>query len=299
MSERGASRPAVLAWTAVLLILLGAVGLVTYALTHVSSPATAAQTARTSPGVLAALSDVPSATFDEVGVTVPGVDLTPPQLISGPALESGGKPEVLFIGAEYCPFCAAERWPLIVALSRFGRFRVLHDASSTNQSVFPGTPTFSFVGNQYVSPYVTFSGVELYSDLIGADGAFTRIAGLTGAQQAIVARAGASGAITAGTAPFVDIGGQVATSTSAFTPALLAGQSQAQVADEVATMSPAPTGSVPGSSVPTGRAVIAAANQLTAGICLVTGSRPAAVCQSKGVRAAAAALGTSAPAAGA
>ena len=32
---------------------------------------------------------------------------------------------------------------------------------------------------------------------------------------------------------------------------------------------------------------MAAANQLTAGLCLATGQRPAAVCTSKGVRAAA------------
>ena len=70
-NDRGAGRPAVLAWSAVVVILLGVVGLVTYALTHVATPATAEQTARTSPGVLAALSTVPASTFDAVGVSVP------------------------------------------------------------------------------------------------------------------------------------------------------------------------------------------------------------------------------------
>ena len=37
-----------------------------------------------------------------------------------PALTSGGKPEILYVGAEYCPYCAAERWAMVVALSRFG-----------------------------------------------------------------------------------------------------------------------------------------------------------------------------------
>ena len=43
-----------------------------------------------------------------------------PASIDAPALTADGKPEVLYVGAEYCPFCAAERWPVVVALSRFG-----------------------------------------------------------------------------------------------------------------------------------------------------------------------------------
>ena len=45
------------------------------------------------------------------------------QAISGgAALTANGKPEMLYMGAEYCPYCAAERWAMIVALSRFGTF---------------------------------------------------------------------------------------------------------------------------------------------------------------------------------
>ena len=40
----------------------------------------------------------------------------------GSPLSSGGKPEVLYVGTEFCPYCAAESWSLIVALSRFGQF---------------------------------------------------------------------------------------------------------------------------------------------------------------------------------
>ena len=282
-------------------ILIGSAGLVTYALTHVSTPATAAQTALTSPGILATLSTVPPATFDAVGVTVPGADLTAPQVVDDPALTSAGTPEVLFVGAEYCPFCAAERWPLIVALSRFGRFSVLHNAASSSASVFPGTSSFSFVGARYTSPYLTFTGVELYSDLVGADGSFTSIARLTPSQAALVARYHPPSGGSAGTtAPFVDVGGRMVATTSGFSPALLAGLSQAQIAAEVAQPTPstrAPTAPTP--EPPTGQAVIAAANQLTAGMCAVTGQRPAAVCHSKGVRAADQSLGLPAPPTGA
>ena len=180
MNDDGRSRPVVLAWSAIVVIIIGVVGLVTYALTHVPTPATVTQTARTSPAVLATLATVPVATFDEVGVAVPGIDLAAPQVTTGQApLLSGGRPEVLAVGAEYCPFCAAERWPLVVALARFGRFTVLHDASSSTQSVFPGTSTFSFHDVRYTSAYLTFTGVELFSAQIGADGTFIRIARLT------------------------------------------------------------------------------------------------------------------------
>jgi len=300
MRGTGPSRSAVLAWSAVVVILLGSIALVTYALTQTSSPATATQTALTSPAVIEALATVPDTTFDSVGATVPGVDLTPPQVLAGqPALATHGKPEVLFVGAEFCPFCAAERWPLVVALSRFGRFTVLHDAASSNQSVFPGTSTFSFAGVGYTSAYVVLTGVELYSDQIGADGTFTRIATLTPAQAELVARYGAAGGgASVGTAPFVDVGGRLVTTTSAFSPALLTGLSQAQIVDLV-TAPPAPsdTAAAATPAPPTGQAIVAASNQLTAGICASTGQQPPPVCRSKGVRSADALLGIPAPAA--
>lgn len=282
-----------LAWGAVAVILVGVVALVAYALTHASTPATVTQTARTSPAVLATLSSVPAATFDTVGVTVPGAELTPPRVESGqPPLTAAGRPEVLVVGAEYCPFCAAERWPLVVALSRFGHFAVLHDATSATQSVFPGSATFSFAGVRYSSPYVTLTGVELFSDQVGADGTFIRIATLTPAQAALVARYG--GAAT-GTAPFVDVAGRLVTTTAAFSPALLSGQSQAQIAGLVAAPVAPPTDPGTAAPPPTGQAIVAAANQLSAGICAATGQLPAAVCRSKGVRTADQSLGLSEP----
>ena len=37
----------------------------------------------------------------------------PPARLTGAALTgTGGKPQVLYIGAEYCPYCAITRWPL-------------------------------------------------------------------------------------------------------------------------------------------------------------------------------------------
>ncbi|MEM3791396.1 MAG: DUF929 family protein, partial [Candidatus Micrarchaeaceae archaeon] len=43
-----------------------------------------------------------------------------PKAVNSTLIEVQGKPAVVYIGAEYCPFCAAERWALIIALMRFG-----------------------------------------------------------------------------------------------------------------------------------------------------------------------------------
>jgi len=298
VAEDRPGRSARLAWGAVVVILLGAVGLVTYALTHVSSPTEPALPAVTSPAVLATLSSVPTSTFDAAGATAPGTLLTLPTVLSGqPPLTVGGKPEVLFVGAEYCPFCAAERWPLIVALARFGRFTTLHDAVSSTQAVFPSTATFSFAEVAYTSRWVALTGVELFSDETGPDGVYRRLARLTPSQAAVVARTAPSvGGLSAGGAPFLDVAGRLATTTSGFSPALLVGQSQAQIAGAVASPAPSTSAGATGTTTPpTGRAVLAVANQLSAGICAATGQQPASVCRSKGVLEADTALGLSRP----
>ncbi len=78
--------------------------------------------------------------------------------------------------------------------------------------------------------------------------------------------------------------------TSGFSPALLVGQSQSQIASEVAEplADPAPA---PIPAPPTGAAIVAVGQLADAGICRATGQQPAAVCTSKGVRGADAALG--------
>jgi hypothetical protein len=270
----------------VAVIVVAVIALVTYALTDPPATQRAAERTVVPPGVMAQLAGVPPAVFDAVGADPGDTPLAAPTLLAGqPPLRSGGMPEVLFIGAENCPFCAAERWPLVVALSRFGHFTGLKDMQSAPQSVFPGTQTFSFVGSTYTSRYVAFTGIELYSDEIGAQGSFTRIATLTPTQAQTLSRYGGdSGTPSAsGIYPFVDIGNRMVSSTSAFSPAVLVRQSQSAIAGGLSQADQP--------DQPASRAVVASANQLTAGICAVTGQQPAPVCASRGVRDAASALG--------
>ena len=71
---------------------------------------------------------------------------------------SNGKPIVVYVGAEYCPFCAVERWALIMALERFGNFTNLHYTTSANDE--GDYATFTFVGSSYASNYIAFRGYE-------------------------------------------------------------------------------------------------------------------------------------------
>ena len=109
--------------------------------------------------VYTTLSTVPVATFDQVGAGS-GVS-NPPKAISAPALTTDSKPGVLYVGAEYCPFCAAERWPFVVAMTRFGQFANLQaTASGAAPEAYPNTATLSFHGASYTSQYLGFTGVE-------------------------------------------------------------------------------------------------------------------------------------------
>src|SRR5215471_16965887 len=98
--------------------------------------------------VASQITGVPAATLDKVGKgAVPAftqgkLPFTPG---SGAPLTSGGKPEMLYIGAEYCPYCAAMRWSMAVALSRFGTLATpLHGIHSSPNDTDPNTATLTF-----------------------------------------------------------------------------------------------------------------------------------------------------------
>jgi hypothetical protein len=267
------------AWGAVVVILVGVTALLVYTLTDTPTTLQVVHRVETAPDVLRTLASEPVVTFDSVGVTAPDTGLTPPTVVSGqPPMYSQEKPDVLFVGSEYCPFCAAERWPLILALSRFGTFSLLHDMESSTASVFPGLQSFSFFGASYTSPYLTFTGIEIYSDVPATNGVFTKISTLTSGQQALVTHYQSAGG--AGTYPLVDIDNVMVSTTSGFSPAAILRVARPTIVSDLKNATTASS-----------RAIVASANYLSAGICVATHQNPASICSSKGVRAAALALG--------
>jgi hypothetical protein len=77
---------------------------------------------------------------------------------SGLPFTSGGKPLVVYIGADYCMYCAAQRWSLVLALMRFGNFSGLKYMSSSPSE--GDLPTFTFESASYSSRYIAFQGFE-------------------------------------------------------------------------------------------------------------------------------------------
>src|SRR5216683_3455729 len=129
-----------------------------------SSPGNSPATGTLLPAsVSSQVTGVPTATLDRVGKgAVPSFAQTPFIPGSGAALTSGGKPEMLYIGAEFCPYCAAMRWSMAVALSRFGTLSPLHGiySSSASGEVDPHTATPTFYKSSYSSNYLAFTPGE-------------------------------------------------------------------------------------------------------------------------------------------
>jgi hypothetical protein len=224
--------------------------------------------------VAAAATSVPAAVLDSMGHGAVG---NPPARITGaPALTSAGKPDVVFLSYEWCPFCAAQRWPLVVALSRFGSFRGLGLAQSAADDVYPSTHTFTFTHATYTSPYLAFTPVELQ------DQNRNPLQRPTAAEQQLLADFDGPPyvpASAAGGIPFLDLGGRFLLSGASYNPQALAGLDWNRIAAALSN----PTS-------PVAQAVDGSANTLTAALCVMTGDQPAAVCTSSAVAAAKGAL---------
>jgi thiol-disulfide isomerase/thioredoxin len=192
--------------------------------------------------------------------------LTP---VSSTALTSNGKPEMLYIGAEFCPYCGAERWAMAVALSRFGTFTTpLRGFHSSPTDTDPNTPTLTFYKAKYSSPYLTFTPVE--NENINRD----PLQNTTAAQQALWVKydTTTTDGVSGTGYPFIDFGNKYVLKLPTYDPGVLAGMTWAQVAAALHD---------PSSAVAQG--ALGSANLMTAAICKMTGDKPGNVCTSAGV----------------
>lgn len=173
-----------------------------------------------------------------------------------PLLTSGGRPEVLYVGAEYCPFCAAERWALTVALSRFGTFsglRFIHSAPGDGY-----IPTMTFYGSHYTSRYVSFDPVEWYTE-----NDHVTLQPPTSEQLALFTRYSGPPYVSSGNSgglPFVDIGNKYLALGAQYEPTVLSGLTWSQIATDLSN---------PGS--PVAQSIDGAANRITAALDKLTG----------------------------
>jgi len=261
-----------LAGGSVAVVVVLVAGLIAIKLTRPPAHSAPGAGARTTVQVQQQVTSVPAATFNAVRAgSATGLTTVTGQ----PALTMDGKPEVLYMGGEYCPYCAAERWALAAAVSRFGTLSGLSLIHSSPTDVYASTPTLSFATASYTSKYLAFVPVEWFGEASDPSTPFGHayLKQPTARQQGLFARYG-DGAI-----PFVDIGNRYILPQVQYIPSALAGLSWTQIAAAMRD---------PSSSV--AKDIDGAANIITAAICSLTNGQPGGVCHSAGVKAAAGSL---------
>jgi Domain of unknown function (DUF929) len=212
------------------------------------------------------ITSVPASTLTSVGAGT--ADAKSVALVSSAkTLTSGGKPEVLYIGAQYCPYCATERWAMAVALSRFGTFSGLSGIHSAGgHEVYPNTATLNFYKARYTSKYLTFTPVE--QETVSEK----PLEKTTAAETALLTKYDTPPYVSSseqGAIPFIDFGGKYFVHGAQYDPQVLSGQTWAQVAAALQD---------PSSAIAKG--ADGAANMITATICKVTSNQPSNVCTS-------------------
>lgn len=233
-------------------------------------------TTNASGNVVTQITTVPQSVWEKAG----DAGSSPPNKVTGVApLKSGGKPELFYYGAEWCPYCAAQRWPVAVALSRFGTLSNLGQTHSTVNDQPSNIATLSFHGAKFTSKYLVFTPIE-YQDVNGKT-----LDTPTKAQQDLVAKMDTPkyvGGSNTGGIPFISWGNQFVSSGAFYDPGLLSGKNHKQIANAVHSGS----GDV-------GKAVNGSANVITAAICQMTHNQPGNVCNSSAIKSIAGKLGGS------
>jgi hypothetical protein len=212
---------------------------------------------------------VPADTLNTVGKgSVPAFTQGHPAMAagSGAALTSAGKPQMLYIGAEFCPYCAATRWSMAVALSRFGTLTPLHGIHSSSTDAFPNTSTLTFYKSGYNSKYLDFTPVEVQT--------VTRapLQNPTSAQNAVWAKYEPDPNKRG--YPFIAFSNKLVLEGPIFDAGVLQGKTWSQIA----TAMHDPTS-------PVAQGVLGAANYITGAICKMTNDQPSNVCSSPAVTA--------------
>jgi len=235
-----------------------------------SSPTTNTSSPRGTPlpaSVAHDLATVPASALAAVGKGSVATSRPPITPITGAPLTSNGKPEMLYIGAEYCPYCAAMRWSMAIALSRFGTLSTpLRGIHSSSTDSFANTATLTFYKSGYTSKYLTFTPVENLT----VDKALLQN---PTAEQAKIWAQYEPDPATRGY-PFIDFANKFMITSPIYDPGVLKGMTWSQIAS--ASRDP---------SSPVAQGVLGAANYITAAICRTTNNQPANVCTAPPIKA--------------
>jgi hypothetical protein len=212
--------------------------------------------------VLNAVTKPDPAIFAKVGTG--GLNSPMIHVAGDPLKGANGKPEVFYLGAEYCPYCAAERWSLIMAMSRFGEYKDLRLTKSADApEAFAQTNTFTFQHSTYTSQYLDWVGVET------ADRTQQPLQTPTADQLALVNKYDAPPYTDqTGSIPFVTYANQYITVGAGFQNSSIQDLTWQEIASKLSNPDD-----------PVTKNIVGNANYLTAAICQATNNQPASVCQ--------------------
>lgn len=272
-------------WGSIGLVVAIVLAIVLVEVLQSSTPAPKQQTTgfgHASAKVISEITTIPTSVFNKVGIDSPEITVYPTSFKAmtgqAPLTTKVGNtvlPLSFFYGADYCPYCAATRWGMIIALTRFGTFPgwKWNYMFSSATDYAPNTPTFTLTGATYKSKYFAFVPYEVQDrnrkTIQVPPANITQLL-----NQYDYSDGGYS-------FPFMDMGNKAFIAGSAFDPLALQGiTTQPQIASQLDNP-----------NNPVTQAIIATANYVSAGLCSMAKSPPASVCNSSGVEAAAAQMG--------
>ena len=205
---------------------------------------------------------VPDTVLEQIGLAA-GVS-GPYVLKDKPALTERGKPVVIYIGADFCPYCATARWALEIALAKFGTMIDGPTVSSSAADVDPNTASFGLHGSHYTSSYFTWEAAD------GVGSGFPSRANMT-EQELSAYKTYDKAPYTpyAGSIPFIDIDNRYLVVGSNASIAPLQGLTASQITKDLSHP-----------SSPVARAMDGAANYAIAALCSIAGNSSATICSS-------------------
>ena len=176
-----------------------------------------------------------------------------------PEFTKNGTPILVYVGADYCPYCAVQRYSLTMALMRFGNFTGLEYMTSAFDD--GDYSTFTFANSTYHSNYLVFQPFELYTR------SDSTLATLPTNYTSTFQQYGSS------SFPFTNFADEYYISGAILDPSILGTMNQTQVISSI----------LAGNTL--GSEIRQSANVITAVICETTGNRPSSVCDNPSITA--------------
>ncbi len=228
------------------------------------------QRAKADAAVVTELTNVPQSAWEAVGKGKVVKNAFSYNSGQPPLMGPNGHPQFFYVGGEYCPYCGAERWAMINALSRFGTFSNLSQIQAYEYNV----PTFSFYGSKYTSSYVDFVPREIKGNALNtAQTAYVDLEKLTPAEQQIFQKYDSGQNF-----PFVDIGNLYTGLGASYDFTILLDSN----GNALSWQSISSSLSNPKSTFAQG--ILGTANYMTAGICSLTKQQPGNVCNTAAIQ---------------